>query len=97
MQIKFTVIKNEDIEKHLDQQDKSELSRLLWKIQELRLVEGKPALNTYLVINTDEEYATDVMRILQDNGHWELAHDPDQAEFVQEGDALVLPETEVRI
>lgn len=91
MQIKFTVIKNEDIEKHLDEQDKSELSRILWKIQELRLVEGKSALNTYLVINTDEQYATDVVRILQDNGHWERVHDPDQAEFVQDGNALRLP------
>ncbi|WP_315373106.1 hypothetical protein [Paenibacillus xylanexedens] len=91
MQIKFTVIKNEDVEKHLDEQEKSELSRILWKIQGLRHVEGKPALNTYLVINSDEDYATDIVRILQENGHWGPTHDPNQTEFIQDGDTLELP------
>ncbi|WP_145148539.1 hypothetical protein [Paenibacillus xylanexedens] len=95
MQIKFTVIRNEDIEKHLNEKDKSELSRLLWKIQELRLLEGKAALNTYLVVNTDEEYATEIVRILKENGHWGPTHDPNQIEFQQEGDTMRLPEIEV--
>ncbi|WP_315793221.1 hypothetical protein [Paenibacillus sp. BIC5C1] len=92
MQIKFTVIKNEDIEKHLNELDKSELSSLLWKIQQLRLLEGKAALNTYLVVNTDEEYATDIVRILQENGHWGPTHDPNQTEFRFVGDTMELPE-----
>lgn len=95
MKIKFTVIKNEDVEKHLDEQDKSELSRILWKIQSLRFLEGKLALNTYMVVNTDEAYAADIVRILQENGHWGPTHDPNQAEFRQEGDTMELPEIEV--
>ncbi|ETT30298.1 hypothetical protein C161_27623 [Paenibacillus sp. FSL R5-192] len=92
MQIKFTVIKNEDVEKHLDELDKSELCRILRKIQNSRLEEGKSALNTYLVVNTDEDYAGDILRLLQENGHWGPTHDPNQVEFRQEGDTMELPE-----
>lgn len=49
----------------------------------------------YLVVNTDETYAEDVVRILQENGHWEPTYDPNQVEFRQEGDTMELPETEV--
>ncbi|MEK3787590.1 hypothetical protein [Paenibacillus sp. FSL K6-1230] len=94
MQVKFTVIKNEDVEKHLDDREKSELSQLLWKIQESRRLEGKVPLNTYLVVNTDEPYAVDVVRILQANGHWGPASDPNQAEMRFKGDELLLPEME---
>jgi hypothetical protein len=94
MQVKFTVIKNEDAEKYLDDRDRSELSRILWKIQELRLLEGKPPLNTYLVVNTDETYATDIIRMMQANNHWGSASDPNQAVMQYEGDTLVLPVTE---
>ncbi|MBE0341807.1 hypothetical protein E4V51_12185 [Paenibacillus sp. 28ISP30-2] len=94
MKVKFTVLKNEDIEKHLDAHDKSELSRILWKIQELRLLNGKIPLNTYLVVNTDEKYAVDIMRIMQANNHWGPVSDPNQAEMQYEGDTLVLPEME---
>ncbi|MGM1023465.1 MAG: hypothetical protein ACQEXV_23765 [Bacillota bacterium] len=97
MKVKFTVIKNEDAEKYLDDRDKSELSRILWKIQELRHLNGKTALNTYLVVNIDEPYAVDIMRIMQANNHWGRADDPNQAEMQFEGDLLLLPETEVAI
>lgn len=94
MRVKFTVIKNEDTENYLDDRDKSELSRILWKIQELRHLDGKLALNTYLVVNTDETYAADIVRIMQANNHWGPVSDPNQAEMKFEGDALILPGTE---
>ncbi|MEC0233697.1 hypothetical protein P4H71_04920 [Paenibacillus kribbensis] len=94
MKVKFTVIKNEDAENYLDDRDKSELSRILWKIQELRHLSGKPALNTYLVVNTDEPYATDIVRIMQTNNHWGPVSDPNQAEMEYYGGALILPRTE---
>lgn len=95
MKIKHTVIKNEDVNKHLNQQEKEDLLRLFHKIQHGRVSEGKVGFNMYLVVNTDETYAEDVVRILQENGHWEPTHDPNQIEFRQEGDAMELPEIEV--
>ncbi|WP_127549752.1 hypothetical protein [Paenibacillus amylolyticus] len=92
MKIKHTVIKNEDINKHLNQQEKEELLRLFHKIQYGRVSEGKAGFNMYLVINTDETYAEDVVRILQENGHWGPTHDPNQIEFRQEGNTMELPE-----
>jgi hypothetical protein len=94
IKVRFTVIKNEDAENYLDDRDKSELSRILWKIQELRHLNGKPALNTYLVVNTDEPYATDIVRTMQANNHWGPVSDHNQAEMQFKGDTLLLPETE---
>lgn len=97
MVITHTVIKNEDVEKHLTEMEKVQLLRLLNKVKAGRASEGKQAVNVYLIVNTDESYASDVVQILKDNGHWERVHDPDQAEFIQDGDVLVLPETEVGV
>lgn len=97
MQVKFTVLKNEDINIYLDEREKSDLSRILWKIQELRILDGKPPLNTYLVVNTDETYAADIVRIMQANNHWGPVIDPNQAELKYDGDMLILPETEEAI
>ncbi|MFB5761141.1 hypothetical protein [Paenibacillus medicaginis] len=94
MQVKFTVIKNEDVEKYLDANDKSELSRILWKIQKWRDLHGKTVLNTYLVVNTDEPYAVEVMRIMQANNHWGPINDPNQMEMNYEGESLILLEAE---
>ncbi|MNC04217.1 hypothetical protein D3C75_516510 [compost metagenome] len=95
MQIKFTVIKNEDAEKHLDEPEKVELLRLLNKVRSGRVSEGKVALNTYLVVNTDEAYVGEVVSILKDHGHWDPVPDPNQAEMRYEGNVLLLPGTEV--
>ncbi|WP_208738391.1 hypothetical protein [Paenibacillus ottowii] len=97
VQVKFTVLKNEDISKYLDEREKSDLSRILWKIQELRLLDRKPPLNTYLVVNTDEPYATDIVRIMQTNNHWGPISDSNQAEMKFEGNALILSEVEEEI
>ncbi len=94
MEIKFTVVKNEDVEKHLDDSDKSELSRILWKIEQGRYEEGKEATNTYLVINVDEPYTHEIINIMKANGHWGSVNDPNQlaAEIVD--NSLVLPGNE---
>ncbi|MGG4186423.1 hypothetical protein ABEW24_24020 [Paenibacillus jamilae] len=97
IKVRFTVIKNEDINNYLDEREKSDLSRILWKVQELRLLDGKPPLNTYLVVNTDETYAADIVRIMQANNHWGPVIDPNQAELKYDGDMLILPETEEAI
>jgi len=66
---KFTVIKNEDIYKYLDTPQQGKLWNLLDKIIMGRCRENKN-INTYLVINTDEPYAPEIVEILKRNGHW---------------------------
>ncbi|OMG46944.1 hypothetical protein BK140_24095 [Paenibacillus macerans] len=94
MEIKFTVVKNEDVEKYLDARDKSEFSRILWKIEQGRYEEGKESTNTYLMINTDEPYISEIINIMKANGQWGPVNDPNQlaAEIVD--NSLVLPESE---
>lgn len=94
MEIKFTTIKNEDVNKYLDDKDKSDLSRLLWKIEQGRYEEGKEAMNTYLVINTDEPYANQVTSIMKDYGHWGKEEDSNQLAAEIENGVLVLPNLE---
>ena len=91
MEMKFTVIKNDDINKYLDDRDKSELSRILWKIGQLRYEEGKETENKYLVINTDESYAPKVVEIMKENNHWGPESDPNQLMLELEGESLILP------
>lgn len=91
MEMKFSVIKNEDVEKHLDDRDKSELSRILWKIEQGRYEEGKEAANTYLVVNVDEQYASEIINIMKDHGHWGVIDDPDQISAQILNDQLILP------
>jgi len=66
---KFTVLKNEEVEKYLSPLAKHRLQQLLDVINHCRIRDNKP-LNTYLVINTDEPYADEVIEILKKNGHW---------------------------
>ncbi|OKP95114.1 hypothetical protein A3849_27835 [Paenibacillus sp. P46E] len=92
MEMKFTVIKNADIEEYLDEGEKSDLSRLLWKIGRLRKLDGKVAEQTHLVISTDESYVQKVVDILKENGHWGSEQVPNQLQFQIVDDILVLPE-----
>lgn len=93
MEMKFTVIKNADIEEYLDEGEKSDLSRLLWKVGRLRKLDGKVAEQAHLVISTDESYVQRVVDILKENGHWGMKSDPNQLQFEIVDDILVLPES----
>lgn len=66
---KFTVVKNKDIVKYLSQDQINDLANILNTIAKGREVDGKKE-NTYVVINTDEPYAEDVINIMKQNGHW---------------------------
>ncbi|WNS74268.1 hypothetical protein RRV45_15260 [Bacillus sp. DTU_2020_1000418_1_SI_GHA_SEK_038] len=70
MEMKFTVIKNEDIEKHLTDTQKIHLEYLLEEIRSGRRLDGKRNYQKYLVINTDEPYADKIIEILKRHGHW---------------------------
>ncbi|MCL6605526.1 MAG: hypothetical protein K6T94_21890 [Paenibacillus sp.] len=95
MDMKFTVIKNADIIEYLDDGEKSDLSRMLWKIGKLREQEGKVSQHTYLTVNVDESYASIVADIMQENGHWGITNDSNQLQLELVGDALVPPTVEV--
>jgi hypothetical protein len=70
MEIMYTVIKNDDLETYLDDNDRNTFYYLVEdKIEYTRKLQGKKE-NTYLVINTDEPYAEEVIEILKRNGHW---------------------------
>ena len=68
MQMKFTVLKNDDI-LNLEPDSLSALDRVVGEIMDNRKAEGKKS-NTYLVINTDEPYAAEVIEIMKSHGHW---------------------------
>jgi hypothetical protein len=65
--MKYTVIKNDDID--IDTIARTNLECVTDAVKRIRKKKGKK-LNTYLVINTDELYADEVIDILKRNGHW---------------------------
>lgn len=65
---KYTVFKNEDLKKlPLTIQTQIQLAGDM--IVHNRVGEGKPE-NIYVVINTDEFYADEIIEILKLHGHW---------------------------
>lgn len=71
MKMKFTVIKNEDLDLLTFKMNaKSELNAITKRIEEKRRELGKKTINSYLVINTDEPYVEEIIEILKRNGHW---------------------------
>lgn len=68
---KFIVLKNEDVLQHLNAFDRKDLIRVLEKIAKGRKLAGKEIDHNYLIINTDEPYAEQVIDIMRDNNHWE--------------------------
>lgn len=65
---KYTVFKNEDL-KQLPLTIQTQIQLAGDMIVHNRVGEGKPE-NIYLVINTDESYANEVIEILKLHGHW---------------------------
>lgn len=79
---KFTVAKDKDIKEHLNQHEQEELYSLLElvevrkKVKKTRTADREAGTdkfytpNTYLIINTDEPYADEVIDIMKKHGHW---------------------------
>lgn len=70
IEAKFTVIKNEDVEQFLNGYQRKMLIDILGTIQKGRAISDKEVNNFYLVINTDEPYANEVIDIMKKNNHW---------------------------
>lgn len=70
MEMKFTVIKNDDLETYLNDDERNTFYYLTEdKIGYTKELKGKKP-NTYLVINVDEPYADEVIEIMKRHGHW---------------------------
>jgi len=68
---KFIVIKIDDLIKHVNSAFKlAMLDNDLKDIQAGRKADGKEPCPEYLVINTDEPYAGEIIDIMKRNGHW---------------------------
>ena len=72
-QRRYTIINEKDRHKYLTDEENAEFGQLLHyylgKIENGRAVQGKEPFNSYLVINTDEDYANEVVEIMKKNGH----------------------------
>lgn len=65
---KFTVIKNEDVLSLPKGTVWMEKLNNICDVVNVNRLPKQP--NTYLVINTDEPYADEIIEILKRNGHW---------------------------
>ena len=70
---KFFVLKNDDIEKALEDLPYigNYLDDLTYRIREIKEDEGRSVNNEYMVINTDEPYIDEVIAIMKKHGHWD--------------------------
>lgn len=80
MQHKFHVIKEDDINNYLSEKERFALNHLKSVIALGRESDGKPNSNEYLVVNTDESYADDIIDILKKNGDWGQSHNVPKGE-----------------
>jgi hypothetical protein len=68
--MKYLVIKIDDYHEALEEREKDQLADLLHRIQFYRVTQLKSPTNQYVVINTDEPYADEVIAIMKKHGHW---------------------------
>ena len=66
---KFVVIKTEDVGKYLNYSGRIALNHVLEVIEDGRSMDGKK-FNNYVVINTDEQYADQVIDLMKTHNHW---------------------------
>lgn len=72
MVMKYTVIKNKDIETYLTDDEQNTFHGLVEDTigYTKDVLEARKKQNKYLVINTDEPYAGEVIEIMKRHGHW---------------------------
>ena len=70
MKMKFGMFKWDDAETYLTKDQLGELQLLLAFIDSGRNNDEKPNNQTYLIINTDEPYAPEIIEIMKRHGHW---------------------------
>lgn len=71
MKYKFHVLKVEDEKKYLNPQQLTNLCEIYDAIITGRIRDEKKPGNDYIVINTDEPYAKEVISIMEKHKHWD--------------------------
>ena len=61
---KYLVLKRADIDAALSDREKKELRRLVSRVAVYRMEQGKPD-NSYVVVNLDEPYASQVLALME--------------------------------
>jgi hypothetical protein len=64
--LKYLVLKIDDINRYLDEKAKIELAAASTSIETLRMIEGK-TINEYFVVNKDEPYADKVKALIDEH------------------------------
>lgn len=64
---KYEVLKTADIIKYCSDEQKEQLGEIVDTILTERLNDGKPKSNTYYVVNTDETWAEEVRKLIEEN------------------------------
>ena len=72
-ELKYLVVKRDDIDKYLTKDEVIELDTILLGVAKGRIRDGKKA-NSYVVVNQDEPYAEKVWELIQ--AYWEEANEP---------------------
>jgi len=68
---KYWVLKLDELLAVCTQPELQKFETIVDRILHKRAAEGKPPVNSYIVINTDEVYADEVKEILKRHGHWD--------------------------
>lgn len=88
---RFLVLKQDDIERHLNDRHKENIEDIICDIHSGRMDEGKNKWpNTYLVLNIDEPYAQKVWDIMSAHGHTPCCdcHESKKEMFCRAGSCL---------
>lgn len=67
---KFTVIKNDDLNKYVGCNGLTAIEAVEDIIKSNRILDGRKVNNQYIVINVDEPYADKVIDLMKAHGHW---------------------------
>ena len=63
---KYEVMKLDDIDRYLSDEQKEQLSDISQTLQIGRLSDSKPACNKYVVVNEDKPYAEQVWKLIEE-------------------------------
>lgn len=63
--IKYEVMKIDDIDKYLSNDQKAALDDIIDTLQKRRVADGKPACNRYVLVNEDQPYAEIVWKLIE--------------------------------
>jgi hypothetical protein len=93
---RYTIINERDFEKYVPSMQKEsfepEMNNVLKEIELGRELDNKEPFNNYVVINTDEPYINEIIRVMKRNNHWEgeipkfYIDDLDGTEFIRDSD-----------